>query len=152
MASRARDRLRLLEPCLAVREAQLQAVKSDALAARRELDAAESKLREASSRQSGVTSAWARRAGHSASLGVDELRMWRIAAASAHQSVESKRQQLHNAEGEFALHADKVARADGARKVLDAAVGRARKRSTRDVQEKSAAVFEDLLAGRRPKR
>lgn len=149
MTDRATVRLQLLQPCLKVREAQLQAARVDAVAARLSSDQAAAALSAARDRQESVFATFSLRLSGETGIGADDLRMWRAKAANTLAHAKEKTAELSEANGRLEAHRQKTAYADSVSRQLARAVKAARQDAMRLRDQRLETVFEDLWPHRR---
>ncbi len=142
--------LRLLEPCLVLREAQLRHAELQALEARRQFDQAQRQEQSARLQSAQAESALrARLSERGSHFGAVELHALRTAVQSLRTSAAKAEEHRRSAERQMDERRDVVAAADRTVRTLERDIARLRRRALRAVDDKALALAEDLWTARR---
>ncbi len=151
--ARADVDLRLLEPCLALREAQLQHAQLEAQEARRQFDWAQRDADSAGLQVARAESALRRQLnGHGAHFGAIELHALRTAVQALRARAAHSEERRRTAQREMDERQDAVSAADSTVRTLERDIQLLRRRSLRAADDKALALAEDLWTARRKSR
>jgi hypothetical protein len=149
--ARVSDHLKLLAPCLALREVQLQHAKSEARVARQYLDGAQVEADTARGRSYHAQVVVTQLVASNQSFGALELVSLRAAIRALSDEVIRTELTLDAAQRQMEERRVAVSSADATLRTLTADVEQLRRRAARLNDEKSLALSEDLWSSRRKK-
>ena len=143
MADRAIRRLVALKPCLEIREAQLESVRTEAAATRLSLEEANLRLDEANASVDARLQNFESILGARV-FGVQEAVLWRDAVSDATRQVHKVESQVKAIEAQMELARDKLALSDGSARQVRQHVKVAKRKVERARDERILRQNEDI--------
>lgn len=149
MSERAQRRLRLLAPCVRLRDLLVRAARAEALHARQQVNEERRALVKAEQQLVHLTEALNAKIGGAGAISAQELMLWRHAAASLSKSGDALQQSVKAAEQTASIRGKALLAAERALESVENAAGVERKRVARAADERALAQQEETVTRRR---